>query len=109
MHKEVQKSYEAVYFCFFKTQCFDWLKNHWKILKLREREREKSKFILEFKKNIKVMVRFKKINTLFHIEMILLHETKKRETNKMKRKKKDEKSKHVLPFIWYVFVFVFSC
>jgi len=27
----------------------------------------------------------------------------------MKRKKKDEKSKHVLPFIWYVFVFVFSC
>ena len=28
-----------------------------------------------------------------------LHETKKRETNKMKRKKKDEKSKHVLPFI----------
>jgi len=31
--------------------------------------------------------------------MILLHETKKRETNKMKRKKKDEKSKHVLPFI----------
>ena len=65
--------------------------NHWKILKLREREREKSKFILEFKKNIKVMVRFKKINTLY--------ETKKRETNKMKRKKKDEKSKHVLPFI----------
>ena len=39
---------------------------------MREREREKSKFILEFKKNIKVMVRFKKINTLFHIEMILL-------------------------------------
>ena len=38
-----------------------------------------------------------------------LNETKKRETNKMKRKKKDEKSKHVLPFIWYVFVFVFSC
>jgi len=89
MHKEVQKSYEAVYFCFFKTQCFDWLKNHWKILKLREREREKSKFILEFKKNIKVMVRFKKINTL---ESKNYMKQKKEKQTKWKERRKMRKA-----------------